>query len=78
MAETWIEFVDAGTSPSGKTRRWNVRTRDGGHLGGVSWYAPWRRYAFNPAPSTVYEQDCMRTIADFCETQTRDHKAPRP
>lgn len=71
----WIEFVDAGCSASGKTRVWEVRVKeDGYHLGKVSWYAPWRKYIFHPTGSSIYEQDCLRDIADFIELQTKLHK----
>ena len=73
----WIRFVEAGTSPSGMTRRWTVipTAQPDLALGLVSWYAPWRCYAFSPAPglATVYERRCLRDIADFCEERTREH-----
>jgi hypothetical protein len=67
----WVAFV---TQPHGarKTCVWTVETIDGGaHLGVVKFYPQWRRYAFFPAIQTVYESDCLRNIADFCEMQTR-------
>jgi hypothetical protein len=67
----WVAFV---TQPHGarKTGVWTVETIDGGEcLGVVKFYPQWRRYAFFPALQTVYESDCLRNIADFCETQTR-------
>lgn len=44
-------------------------------LGKVSWYSRWRRYAFFPQPGTVFEQECLRDIAMFCEMQTNQHRA---
>lgn len=64
-----------GTSPSGKTAIYSVSAKDGGAtLGAVRWYAPWRKYAFFPRPETLYEQDCLRDIAAFCEAETRAHR----
>ena len=76
MAErTWIRFEDGGASASGKTRIWLVEAKeDGAALGEVRWYAPWRKYSFLPASMTVFEKDCLRMIADFCEAQTLQHR----
>lgn len=67
----WIKFEDAGASPSGKTRCWLVLTNRGGWLGDVKWFGRWRRYAFFPAPETVFERTCLRDIANFCDAQTK-------
>ena len=77
----WITLTHCGRSPSGKTEVWGVVAKESGAaLGRVSWYAVWRRYVFHPLPGTLYEQDCLRTIADFCEEETRKHreKASQP
>lgn len=72
---TWIEFTDEHPSASGKTNSWLVRaSSDGTVLGRIAWHAPWRCYGFCPAQLTVFEKDCLRLIADFCETRTREHK----
>lgn len=69
---SWIEFQHEGTSPSGKTAIFTVAAKNGGGtLGSVRWWAPWRKYAFFPRPETLYEQDCLRDIAAFCERETR-------
>lgn len=76
----WLEFSKAGTSESGKTIVWwlysskedNIHT--GLHLGEIRWRGAWRKYAFFPEPDTVFEQDCLRDIAQFCEDKTREHK----
>jgi hypothetical protein len=61
--------VFKGHSASGKTRVYEVDTKDEIRvcLGEVRWYAPWRKYAFFPDPDTLYEQDCLRDIAEFLE-----------
>lgn len=73
----WIRFEEGPRSPSGKTRSWSVVAKHGGvELGAVYWYAPWRKYAFAPSPyETVFEQDCLRDIATFIESRTREHRA---
>lgn len=73
--ESYIAFVLAGASDSGKTQLWEVTTQDATILGVVSWFGRWRCYAFWPHQKTVYERRCLRDIADFCETETvRFHK----
>lgn len=70
----WINISPAGESATGKTQFWRVETKDGGVLlGHVSWWPRWRKYVFNPASSTLFEQDCLRDIAEFCESATRSH-----
>ncbi len=62
----FIDIVQEGRSPSGKTARYRVlNRRSGAVLGVISWYAPWRQYTFNPAPNTVYSTGCLEDIADF-------------
>ena len=72
----WIKFVLVDLRDSRKTKVWAVLTIDGRtNLGAVSWYSPWRKYGFSPNPQTVFEQDCLRKIADFCELQTNAHRS---
>jgi len=71
----WIKFDFAGTTPSGKTKRWYVKTTDNTTLGIIQWFAKWRKYAFSPAYPTFFEEDCLRDIASFCESQTQSHRS---
>jgi hypothetical protein len=82
--ESWIKFEDCGQSKSGKTRIWRVMpigasdvSKPGALLGHVSWYSGWRKYVFAPNVNTVFEQDCLRDLADFCERVTKEHKESR-
>lgn len=54
---------------------WYIRRKDAPAsdkpLGAVLFYPRWRRYVFQPYSNTLYEHDCLRDIADFCEAQTR-------
>ena len=68
----WIDFVGPMPSASGKTEQWIVAAKDGGaELGEVRWFGRWRKYAFYPSANCVFEQDCLRAIAEFCERQSR-------
>jgi len=78
-ADKYLRFVDHGTSPSGKTRMWYVVSIIGdAHLGIVSWYAPWRRYVFNPADGTLYDANCLGALREFCYEQTTRHGEKKP
>jgi hypothetical protein len=69
----WITFRRAASI--GKTERWLIVSENGGEIGAIRWYGPWRRYCFLPLEGTVYEEQCLREIADFCERLTKAHKA---
>jgi len=45
---------------------YNVQSNDGYPLGTIKWYAQWRKYGFYPENGTVYENICLREIAEFC------------
>ena len=46
-------------------------------LGGIKWWGGWRKYCFFPEQATIFEKDCLRDIADFCEAQTFIRQAER-
>lgn len=80
MSPKWIRFDATGpmASKSGKTLTWRISTVDGtSPLGRIAWWGPWRRYAFFPFDATVFEADCLRDIAAFCEQETAAHRAAR-
>ena len=71
--KSWLEFEYEGTSKSGKTKIWTVLSRsDSYELGEISWYGRWRGYAFFvDSGEIIFEQKCLREIADFLEQQTK-------
>lgn len=74
MKNSFIRFVFAGLSKSGKTSTWAVTDADEMYqLGMIKWYGHWRGYAFFPEEGreTLYEQKCLREIATFIESATR-------
>lgn len=72
--EAWVLFENERRTASKLTRIWDVNTRDGSGLGIVQWFPRWRCYVFVPTYGTVYERDCLRDIAEFCERQTNLNK----
>ena len=71
----WI-VIDATIESSNKTKRFLVSTADrSARLGTISFYPRWRKYSFYPYPETLYESDCLRDIANFCESETKMWRA---
>lgn len=72
----WIEFEEL--SQIGKTQRWRVNSIGAEDLGTIKWHGAWHQYAFFPAPATLFERQCLRDIADFCESETgKRRKLPK-
>jgi hypothetical protein len=74
----WIYFDQHENKKGRKTKIWFVRAKDGDqYLGTVAWYPAWRKYVFwigeVAEGGVLFEQDCLRDIADFIETRTREH-----
>lgn len=60
----WITIEDAGHSPSGKTKVWNVRNiRTNEVVGQVKWHGPFRKYCFYPEPGYLFDKECLLQIA---------------
>ena len=67
---TYITVVEAVQIVGHKTKRYNVLPREGSRLGEIFWYSPWRGFVFAPTFNTIYEQVCLREIAQVCEKLT--------
>jgi hypothetical protein len=80
VGRKWIRF-DLQNTPSRKTKVWVVWSSkedfEGAELGQVKFYPQWRKFAFFPASQTLFEKDCLRDIADFCETATKEWRSSR-
>ena len=71
MTKTYIRMVQI--HDTGKTLVWAVETlEDGAKIGEIRWFGRWRKYAFWPNDA-IFEQVCLREIADFIEAQTKEH-----
>lgn len=74
-----FDEADQGSrGPARKTKVWLVKTREtellGTPLGTVRWFGRWRKYCFFPFADTVYEEVCLREIAEFIVDRTKDHR----
>jgi hypothetical protein len=62
----YLSFEDKGTSPSGLTRRWQVKSKQGEQvLGWIEWKAQWRKYVFSPTCYTVWDAGCLADVTEF-------------
>ena len=68
----YVKFGNPRFSKTGKTHVWPVKSREKFDIGEIRWYGLWRCYAFFPLPDTMYEKDCLRTIATFCERRSTE------
>lgn len=74
---TNLSFSLVGRSDSGLTEIWQVTSAHTGiDLGKISWYAPWRRYAFYPGPN-LFDAVCLTEIAKFLTDQTAQQASNR-
>ena len=74
----WIQFYMKPRPADKKTDTFTVIANDGGvDLGEVKFYGAWRKFCFFPNHDTVFEQDCLRDIAIFCEQQTAAWRASK-
>ena len=74
----WIEFENRMVEYGRKTSIWFVRAKEyGDKLGEVKWFGRWRKYCFFSEPHSVFEQDCLRDIADFIGAKTKEHRNER-
>ena len=77
MPAPLLEFKE--TRDTGKTKVWDVFSGDdsdiGVLLGSVNWYAPWRRYVFEPAFATLFDRNCMMLIINFIDARMAERTA---
>lgn len=72
----YIDFNEEPKQEDRKTAIWFVVSQlEQKILGQIRWYGAWRKYCFFVYPNTVYEQICLRDIADFCENRTKEYKS---
>ena len=71
----FLTFKYLGDSESGKTELWEVHNKIFMvRLGLIKWNPAWRQYSFYPARDTMYEEDCLRRIANFNEKLTKERR----
>jgi len=73
---THIKFVPAPPKPKTKVW-WVVNKYENNCIGNIGWFGRWRKYSFFPKSDTVFEEVCLREIANFCEKETQEHRKQR-
>jgi len=74
---THIQFSEH-PQPKRKTMVWAVVSiYDKTLLGYIGWFPRFRKFSFFPQKDTVYEEVCLRDIAEFCETMTKRQRDKR-
>jgi hypothetical protein len=63
----YISFKQDPVDKNRKTLVFTCVTNNGGVLGEVSWYSPWRQYCYFATRQTVYSKGCLNDIHDFIE-----------
>lgn len=75
MAFLRFEEIDGGER---KTKLFAVVGNQGDHLlGEVKWFARWRRYAFFPEQSSIFDASCLNEISGFIERQMEERTLQR-
>lgn len=68
MESEYLRFDLLGDSPSGKTKRYDVVSKNHGTtLATIAWYGAWRQYVLYPQPSTIWNKGCLSDVAKFLE-----------
>lgn len=72
---TWLDIRKTERPSSRKTDIYEVWTKDGYQLlGRISWYAPWRKYAFHTTKVLVLEPTCLDDISEFIKKLMEERK----
>lgn len=68
----YLKFIEDLAPTDRKTKVWFVSSMTNFMLGRIKWHGPWRKYCFFVAATGeyVFDKNCLREIADFCEEQT--------
>ena len=74
-AKACVSFWLNDRASTKKTDSWEVWSLgDASHIGQVRWYSRWRRYCFFPSSGSALEQDHLRSLAEFVESETEKHR----
>lgn len=78
MNKSYLNFVEIKDSKR-KTKQFyvsNLTIEPLIILGYISFYPAWRKYIFHPNNqiTAIFDPNCLREIADFCEKKTNEWK----
>jgi len=67
----YIEFIEEEPNP--KTSVHSVKLKNGGYIGEIRWYAPWRQYCWL-IDDLVFSAGCLDDLSDFIKAQMEKRK----
>lgn len=72
----WIEFVIQHKPENRKTDIYLVQTKGDNPItiGCIKWYGSFRKYSFFPYENTVFENQCLKDIANFLEHLMKERR----
>lgn len=71
----WIMFEMRPRPKGMKTDIYDIWTKDGlSYLGAIRWHAHWRKYTFQPANDTIFDNQCLGDIITFITKLMEDRK----
>lgn len=61
----YIEFEDDGETVNGKPEYLVKSKTDGKVLARLCWYARWGKWVCEPAPNTIWSEDCLADMREY-------------
>lgn len=59
---------------TGKTKVYQVLSKNGDLLAKINWFPAWRKYTFFPELGTIFDAKCLLEIVDFLNKIMEDRK----
>ena len=74
-AKACVSFWLNDRASTKKTDSWETWSLgDARHIGQVRWHSRWRRYCFFSSSGIALNHACLRSIAQFVESETEKHR----
>jgi hypothetical protein len=71
----YLVFRELPTDVGRKTKTYEVvSVASNNPIGVVRWFSHWRKYVFAPYNETMYDESCLRDIAQFVDWKTQTQK----
>lgn len=68
----WLQFYIVDRKP--KTLVLHVINTSDQLLGIISWKGTWRQYVYQSGDGIIYNNGCLKDIADVCTSLNEEHK----
>ena len=74
MTKSYLHFSETAGSRSGKTKTWDVLSKENVRLGVVKFHGPWRKYVFFCPGGMLFDEECLTDISFFVEDKNNIYK----